>query len=107
MPAGEFANLSGKQLLVVEKVDNTRAALSSFLEKLRQVIREQRATAGTAWQDPVVGVFVLNEKDRPKPQLPQDLVSMAHFYAAETGAADVHLVYPFNLDYRVGSLAAQ
>ncbi|KAG1664690.1 hypothetical protein FOA52_006665 [Chlamydomonas sp. UWO 241] len=106
MPAGALSQLSGKRVLVVEKVDNTRAALQSFLVSLKVTIDAQRAAAGASgapWTEPVLGVFVLNQKDCPKPDLPADMVSAAHYFAAETSAANVHVCFPFNLDYRTGS----
>lgn len=99
-------SLSGHRILLVEKVDNTRASLSNFLATLQQHIDTQRAAAVSTggWVEPVLGVFVLHNKDTPKQaSLPQDILEGRYFAAENIGS--LQIAYPFHVEGSLQGLA--
>lgn len=87
-------------------MDNTRASISSFLAGLQQHIDAQRAAAPEAaaggWVEPVLGVFVLHNKDTPKQaSLPEEILDGRYFAAENIGS--LQIAYPFHVE---GSLQA-
>jgi len=103
---GSWANnsLSGHRVLLVDKADSTRTAMSSFLAELQAHVDAQRAAAppSPAYVDPVMGVFVLHNKDKPKEgQLPADLLNYRYFVAENI--RDVNIAYPFHVDAPVAN----
>lgn len=57
----------GQHILVVDKVDDSRASLASFITTLQGRLDALKAAAGPGqWKDAHVGVFVLHNKRRPK-----------------------------------------
>lgn len=57
----------GQHILVVDKVDDSRASLASFITALQGRLDALKAAAGPGqWKEAHVGVFVLHNKRRPK-----------------------------------------
>lgn len=100
---GGSISLSGQRLLLVERVDSSRATLTSFLAGLKSRINTQRAAIiaeGKGWVETEVAVFVLFDKmiaskeeegGHVKPQLPAEV---KHYFVAETSQSDEYLMCP-------------
>lgn len=92
-------------MLVVDKADATRVSLAKFIASLKeQVAAAHHASAGAggagagAWGgDPVLGVFVLHNKQVAKAaDLPADITDAGRYFYGEAMQGDVQIAYPFN-----------
>ncbi|KAK9481397.1 phosphoribosyltransferase-like protein [Lipomyces japonicus] len=88
-------SLIGKNILVVDEVDDTRTTLHYAISELEKDVHEQAVKLGR--QDEVTNffVFVLHNKDKPKrAQLPDKLINQGRYLAAET-VPDLWIAYPW------------
>ncbi|KAL6764907.1 hypothetical protein V8C86DRAFT_2465498 [Haematococcus lacustris] len=84
-------SFSGHRVLVVDKVDNTRSSIASFVTHLRETFQASGA------QDALIGVFVLHNKRRPKAaDLPAEVLDQGRYFIGEE-TDNVQIAYPFNL----------
>ncbi|KAL9099009.1 MAG: hypothetical protein Q9163_005429 [Psora crenata] len=89
-----MANLVGKNILIVDEVDDTRTTLEYAvreLEKDVEAARQKLRGEGNA----NFSIFVLHNKDKPKKgHLPRDMIDEGRYLAAET-VGDVWICYPW------------
>ncbi|KAB8338827.1 hypothetical protein FH972_021771 [Carpinus fangiana] len=103
----EMANLIGKDVLIVDEVDDTRTTLEYAVRELEKDVEQARQLAGrTGAQDRTrFSVFVLHNKDKEKRgSLPRDMVEgveeadggarKPRYLAAQT-VGDVWICYPW------------
>ncbi|KAK9466732.1 phosphoribosyltransferase-like protein [Lipomyces arxii] len=88
-------NLIGKNILVVDEVDDTRTTLHYAISELQKDVKIQAERLGRGNEETKFFVFVLHNKDKPKrAQLPEDMMNEGRYYAAET-VSDVWIAYPW------------
>jgi hypoxanthine phosphoribosyltransferase len=88
-----LANLAGRNILIVDEVDDTRQTLSyAVQELLRDIEKQEKATPG---HEPTkLGVFVLHNKvKQKKASLPDEV--MKNYFAC-VDMPDNWLVYPWD-----------
>ncbi|CAO3673493.1 unnamed protein product [Umbelopsis ramanniana] len=88
-----LANLAGRNILIVDEVDDTRQTLSyAVQELLRDIEKQEKATPGH--KPTKLGVFVLHNKvKQKKASLPDDI--MKNYFAC-VDMPDHWLVYPWD-----------
>jgi hypothetical protein len=70
--------------------------LAQYIASLMDRINKQREESAD-WVEPVMGVFVLHDKDGVKDgELPEDLLK-DHYFVAEH-VEDVQIAYPFHVE---------
>ncbi|KAF1812749.1 hypoxanthine guanine phosphoribosyltransferase [Eremomyces bilateralis CBS 781.70] len=92
-----MTSLVGKNILIVDEVDDTRTTLEYAVRELEKDVQEAKERMGkeaegmeTRW-----GVFVLHNKDKTKKgTLPTDMMSGGRYMAART-VGDVWICYPW------------
>lgn len=90
----EMANLIGKNVLIVDEVDDTRTTLEYAVRELEKDVQEAQRKAGREGEKTTFSIFVLHNKDKAKKgTLPED-VSNNKYIAAET-LGDVWICYPW------------
>lgn len=95
----EIGNLIGKNVLIVDEVDDTRTTLEYAVKELQKDVDEAAKQAGRAAESTNFSIFVLHNKDKPKRgQLPDDIVSK-NFYLAARTVPDVWINYPWEATY--------
>ena len=83
----EMANLIGKNVLIVDEVDDTRTTLETAVKKL-----------GREGEKTNFSIFVLHNKDKAKKgQLPQEILKGR--YSAARTVGDVWINYPWEATY--------
>ncbi|KAK9451433.1 phosphoribosyltransferase-like protein [Limtongia smithiae] len=88
-------NLIGKNILVVDEVDDTRTTLHYAISELSKDIQKQAERLGRQGEVTKFFVFVLHNKDKPKrAQLPEEMMTGGYYHAAET-VPDVWIAYPW------------
>ena len=89
-----MANLIGKNVLIVDEVDDTRTTLEYAVRELEKDVEEARKQAGSD-KKTNFSIFVLHNKDKEKKgRLPQDMVAENRYLAAVT-TQDVWICYPW------------
>lgn len=87
-------NLVGKNVLIIDEVDDTRTTLHYAVSELKKDVAEQCAALGANPSDTKFGIFVLHDKQKPKrADLPEDIMN-GNYYAART-VPDVWIAYPW------------
>lgn len=92
-----MANLVGKNILIVDEVDDTRTTLEYAVRELEKDVEEARKNLGLEGESSKARfcIFVLHNKDKPKKgHLPEDMVKEGRYLAAET-VGDVWICYPW------------
>ncbi|KAL8809968.1 MAG: hypothetical protein Q9223_005066 [Gallowayella weberi] len=90
----EMANLVGKNILIVDEVDDTRTTLEYAVKELQKDVQTAAEKAGSA-ETTQFSIFVLHNKDKPKKgHLPQDMMDDGRYLAART-VSDVWICYPW------------
>jgi hypoxanthine phosphoribosyltransferase len=90
----EMANLVGKNVLIVDEVDDTRTTLEYAVRELEKDVREAQEKAGRQNEKTNFSIFVLHNKDKPKKgALPQDIIHGRYVAARTTG--DDWICYPW------------
>jgi hypoxanthine phosphoribosyltransferase len=90
----EMANLIGKNVLIVDEVDDTRTTLEYAVRELEKDVETARKGAGRE-EKTNFSVFVLHNKDKEKKGiLPEDMINENRYVAAVT-VPDVWICYPW------------
>ncbi|KAI9777663.1 MAG: hypoxanthine-guanine phosphoribosyltransferase [Candelina submexicana] len=91
----EMANLIGKNILIVDEVDDTRTTLEYAVKELQKDVETAKQKLGREGEKTKFSIFVLHNKDKPKKgHLPEDMHSENRYLAAHT-VGDVWICYPW------------
>jgi len=91
----EMANLIGKNVLIVDEVDDTRTTLEYAVRELQKDVEVAAQQLGRSAESTKFSVFVLHNKDKAKKgALPGDMVDENRYLAART-VPDVWINYPW------------
>ena len=91
----EMAGLVGKNVLIVDEVDDTRTTLEYAVRELEKDVAEAGQRLGRAADKTNFSIFVLHNKDKPKKgQLPKEMLDEGRYLAART-VPDVWICYPW------------
>ncbi|KAI5283967.1 hypoxanthine-guanine phosphoribosyltransferase [Ascosphaera acerosa] len=91
----EMANLIGKNVLIVDEVDDTRTTLEYAVRELQKDVETARRTLGRDGEKTNFCVFVLHNKQKQKKGvLPQDMLDQGRYLAAVT-TGDHWIIYPW------------
>lgn len=90
----EMANLIGKNVLIVDEVDDTRTTLEYAVKELEKDVETARKQQGRT-DKTTFSIFVLHNKDKPKKgHLPADMLEDNRYVAART-VPDLWICYPW------------
>jgi hypoxanthine phosphoribosyltransferase len=90
----EMANLIGKDILIVDEVDDTRTTLEYAVKELEKDVIEAQKKLGREGEKTRFSIFVLHNKDKTKKGvLPEDVVQ-GRYLAAQT-VGDEWICYPW------------
>ncbi|KAF1987040.1 PRTase-like protein [Aulographum hederae CBS 113979] len=90
-----MSNLVGKNVLIVDEVDDTRTTLEYAVKELTKDVDEAAAKMGMPAGETKFGVFVLHNKNKEKKgKIPGNMVSEGRYMAAEE-VGDVWICYPW------------
>ncbi|KAL1311215.1 hypothetical protein AAFC00_001407 [Neodothiora populina] len=90
----EMANLIGKNVLIVDEVDDTRTTLEYAVRELEKDVQQATEALGRTAEKTNFSIFVVHNKDKQKKgKLPEDLVK-ERYYAAVT-CGDEWICYPW------------
>lgn len=90
----EMANLIGKNVLIVDEVDDTRTTLEYAVRELEKDVEAAVQKLGRQGEKTNFSIFVLHNKDKAKKgTLPQDILEGR--YAAARTVGDVWINYPW------------
>ncbi|KAI7298497.1 PRTase-like protein [Hortaea werneckii] len=91
----EMANLIGKNVLIVDEVDDTRTTLEYAVKELEKDVAVAAKEAGRETEETKFSIFVLHNKDKQKKGvLPQKMMDEKRYLAART-VSDVWISYPW------------
>ncbi|KAI9828015.1 MAG: hypoxanthine-guanine phosphoribosyltransferase [Thelocarpon impressellum] len=91
----EMSNLIGKNILIVDEVDDTRTTLEYAVKELEKDVETARQKLGGGGERARFSIFVLHNKDKTKKgRLPQDMLDESRYLAART-VDDVWICYPW------------
>ncbi|KAI9786214.1 MAG: hypoxanthine-guanine phosphoribosyltransferase [Geoglossum umbratile] len=91
----EMANLIGKNILIVDEVDDTRTTLEYAVKELEKDVELMQQKLGRQGEKTQFSVFVLHNKDKPKKgNLPKDMLDENRYLAART-VEDIWICYPW------------
>jgi hypoxanthine phosphoribosyltransferase len=89
------ANLIGKNVLIVDEVDDTRTTLEYAVKELQKDVALAAKELGRTAESTKFSIFVLHNKDKAKRgTLPEDLMKENRYLAAVT-TGDVWINYPW------------
>lgn len=95
----EMANLIGKNVLIVDEVDDTRTTLEYAVRELEKDVAAAAQESGREGEATKFSVFVLHNKDKAKKgSLPKEMVEEGRYLAAVT-VGDVWINYPWEATY--------
>lgn len=95
----EMANLIGKNVLIVDEVDDTRTTLEYAVKELEKDVAAAAKLADRGTENTNFTIFVLHNKDKPKKgHLPDDMMKQGRYLAART-VGDVWINYPWEATY--------
>jgi hypoxanthine phosphoribosyltransferase len=95
----EMANLIGKNVLIVDEVDDTRTTLEYAVKELQKDVATAANQLGKDPASTQFSIFVLHNKDKQKKgALPNDLIEGNRYLAART-VPDVWINYPWEATY--------
>ena len=90
-----MANLIGKNILIVDEVDDTRTTLEYAVKELQKDVAIAAKKEGKDPESTKFSIFVLHNKDKKKRGvLPDDMISENRYIAART-VPDVWINYPW------------
>lgn len=90
----EMSNLIGKNVLIVDEVDDTRTTLEYAVKELEKDVETARKQLGRT-EKTKFSIFVLHNKDKVKKgHLPEDMINENRYLAAVT-VPDVWICYPW------------
>ncbi|KAI9764723.1 MAG: hypoxanthine-guanine phosphoribosyltransferase [Geoglossum simile] len=88
----EMANLIGKNILIVDEVDDTRTTLEYAVKELKNDVDIMRKELGREREETQFSIF---NKDKPKKgNLPKDMLDQNRYLAAKT-VEDIWICYPW------------
>jgi len=91
----EMSNLIGKNILIVDEVDDTRTTLEYAVRELEKDVETARKLSGKGEQQTRFSIFVVHNKDKPKRgHLPAIMMEEKRYLAAKT-VGDVWICYPW------------
>jgi uncharacterized protein len=91
----EMESLVGKNVLIVDEVDDTRTTLQYAISELEKDVGEVARKLGREGETTSFSVFVLHNKDKPKKgEIPAEMVERGRYLAART-VGDVWICYPW------------
>ncbi|MCJ1410801.1 hypoxanthine-guanine phosphoribosyltransferase [Ptychographa xylographoides] len=91
----QMSNLVGKNILIVDEVDDTRTTLEYAVKELEKDVETARKQLGGDAPKTNFSIFVVHNKDKPKRgHLPIDMVKQDRYLAAQT-VGDVWICYPW------------
>jgi hypoxanthine phosphoribosyltransferase len=94
----EMANLIGKNVLIVDEVDDTRTTLEYAVRELEKDVEAASKGLGRQGEKTNFSIFVLHNKDKAKKgSLPQDILKGRYIAARTVG--DVWINYPWEATY--------
>jgi uncharacterized protein len=89
-----MSNLIGKNILIVDEVDDTRTTLEYAVKELEKDVEAARQKIGSD-KKTQFSIFVLHNKDKEKKgHLPEDMLKENRYLAAVT-VPDVWICYPW------------
>ncbi|KAI9802903.1 MAG: hypothetical protein M1825_002134 [Sarcosagium campestre] len=90
------SSLIGKNILIVDEVDDTRTTLEYAVRELEKDVNEARRRLGREDERPTrFSIFVLHNKDKVKKgTLPREMIDDCRYLAART-VGDVWICYPW------------
>ncbi|RMZ75906.1 hypothetical protein DV738_g5256, partial [Chaetothyriales sp. CBS 135597] len=90
----EMSNLIGKNVLIVDEVDDTRTTLEYAVRELEKDVETARQQQGRT-EKTSFSIFVLHNKDKQKKGfLPEEMIKEKRYIAAVT-VPDVWICYPW------------
>ncbi|KAF2263777.1 xanthine phosphoribosyltransferas-like protein [Lojkania enalia] len=90
----EMANLIGKNVLIVDEVDDTRTTLEYAVKELEKDVLQAQKKLGREGEKTTFSIFVLHNKDKTKKGvLPQHVMDGKYLAARTVG--DVWICYPW------------
>ena len=91
----EMANLIGKNILIVDEVDDTRTTLEYAVKELEKDVETAQKKLGREGEHTKFSIFVLHNKDKTKKgHLPAAMLDENRYMAAKT-VGDVWICYPW------------
>jgi hypoxanthine phosphoribosyltransferase len=93
-----MANLIGKNVLIVDEVDDTRTTLEYAVRELEKDVEAAVQKLGRQGEKTNFSIFVLHNKDKTKKgNLPQEILKGR--YSAARTVGDVWINYPWEATY--------
>ena len=100
----EMANLIGKNIVIVDEVDDTRTTLEYAVRELEKDVETARERLGRQGETTKFSIFVLHNKDKPKKgRLPDGMLKENRYLAAQT-VEDIWICYPWEAAYAAPEL---
>ena len=94
-----MANLIGKNVLIVDEVDDTRTTLEYAVRELEKDVETATQKLGRTNEKTQFSIFVLHNKDKEKKgRLPDEMLGDKRYLAAVT-VEDVWINYPWEAVY--------
>ncbi|CZT15939.1 probable phosphoribosyltransferases [Ramularia collo-cygni] len=91
----EMSNLIGRNVLIVDEVDDTRTTLEYAVKELQKDVETAAKQLGRTSESTKFSIFVLHNKDKKKRgTLPSDMMEENRYLAALT-TQDVWICYPW------------
>lgn len=88
-------NLVGKNVLIIDEVDDTRTTLHYAVSELKKDVEEQAKELNADPNSTKFAIFVLHDKDKQKKaDLPDEIMKTGHYFAART-VPDAWIAYPW------------
>ena len=92
-----MSNLIGKNVLIVDEVDDTRTTLEYAVRELENDVETARKQQGRT-EKTQFSIFVLHNKDKEKKgHLPREMMDQDRYLAAVT-VGDVWICYPWEAE---------
>ncbi|KAI5799733.1 phosphoribosyltransferase-like protein [Pyronema domesticum] len=89
------SDLVGKNILIVDEVDDTRTTLQYAVQELEKDVKQAAKELGRENEETKFFVFVLHNKDKAKKgSLPEEMMAGGRYLAAKT-VGDVWCCYPW------------
>lgn len=91
-----FDSLIGKNVLIVDEVDDTRTTLHYAVTELERDVKEMQQKLDRTDEKTSFSVFVLHNKDKPKKaELPAEMMQQGRYIVGET-VVDKWIIYPWD-----------
>ena len=93
-----MGSLVGKNILIVDEVDDTRTTLEFAVRELEKDVEEARKNLGLEGESSKTkfSIFVVHNKNKPKKgHLPEAMIKEGRYMAAETVPGDCWVCYPW------------